>query len=100
MYRKSEEFHEEGEDFFRKEIVRMLGKIGFRIGESRGFGFAAYTLGGFPYKINILGKVTGNCQITKPLLLVDPFFESIPLINRLALHWQVRARKYPLQDRP
>jgi ubiquinone/menaquinone biosynthesis C-methylase UbiE len=100
MYRKSEEFHEEDEGFFRKEIIPMLEKIGFQIEESRGFGFAAYTLAGFPDKINILGKVPGNCQITKLLILIDRFFESLPLINRLALHWQVRARKHPLQDRP
>ena len=99
MYRKSEEFHEEDEGFRRKEIVPMLEEVGFRIEASRGFGFAAYTLAGFPDKINILGKIPGRCLITRLLILVDRFFESIPFINQLALHWQVRARKKPLQDR-
>jgi len=100
MYRKSGEFHEEDEGFLRKEIVPMLEEIGFRVEESKGFGFVAYTLAGFPDKINILEKIPGNCQISKLLILVDRFLESIPLINQLALHWQVRARKQPLQDRP
>jgi SAM-dependent methyltransferase len=93
MYRSSEEFHDEDEGFIRDEIIPLLNGVGFDIEKSRGFGFFAYTLAGFPDKLSILKKIPGNIFITRLLILLDRFLESLPLVNRLALHWQVCAKK-------
>ncbi len=93
MYRRSAEFHEEDEGFRRSEINALLEEAGFEIEVSRGFGFLAYTLAGFPDKLDILGKLPGNCALTRLLIRVDRLLESLPLINRMALHWQIRAKK-------
>lgn len=93
MYRLSDEFHEEDEGFHRDDVLRMLDRLGFRIEESRGFGFFAYTMAGFPDKFDPLRRVPQNLGITKSLIRLDSFLESIPKIGNLALHWQVRAVK-------
>lgn len=93
MYAANDEFHEEDEGFRRREIIPMLESLGFEIEHSRGFGFLAYTFAGFPDKLGVLGKIPGNRVITRILIAVDSLLESLPLVNRMALHWQVRARK-------
>ena len=59
MYKLSDEFEEEDEGFHRKEIEPMLRSLNYEIEVSRGFGFFAYTLCGFPDKLNILNYVPG-----------------------------------------
>jgi ubiquinone/menaquinone biosynthesis C-methylase UbiE len=93
MYRHSEEFHEDDEGFRRAEILEMLAALGLIVDHSRGFGFLAYALAGFPDKLDVLGKIPGNCVITRLLIGVDTFLAALPGINRLGLHWMVRARK-------
>ncbi|MCP4678785.1 MAG: methyltransferase domain-containing protein, partial [Deltaproteobacteria bacterium] len=93
MYRKSDEFHEEDEGFRRDEIVSMLEGCGFEIQVSRGFGFFAYTLAGFPDKLGMLDKIPGNCRLTRMLIRLDGLLESLPKVNETALHWQLRAIK-------
>jgi SAM-dependent methyltransferase len=96
MYLASDEFEEEDEGFLRGEIEPMLGELGFDIEYSRGFGFLAYTLAGFPDKLNILGHLPGANFLTRAMIVADNVLERLPLIHRLALHWQVRARKVPV----
>ncbi len=93
MYLHSGEFHEEDEGLRRQPILGLLSSLGVKVDYSRGFGFLAYTLAGFPDKIGVLGKVPGNCFITRFLIGVDVVLQSLPIIHRLALHWIVRARK-------
>lgn len=93
MYRSSEAFNVDDEGFRRKEVEPLLASLGLAIEHSRGFGFLAYTLAGFPDKINLLGHVPGAVPLTRLLLAVDVLLEGLPLVHRLALHWQVRARK-------
>ena len=95
MYVLSDEFEEEDEGFRRKEFEPILREIGFDVEFSRGFGFFAYTFAGFPDKINILGHVPGTEFLTRVMIALDNILEHIPLVHRLALHWQVRARKTP-----
>ena len=63
------------------------------VDHSQGFGFLAYTLAGFPDKLDVLGKTPGSCLITRLLIGVDTFLAALPGVNRLGLHWMVRARK-------
>jgi hypothetical protein len=56
----------------------------------------AYTLAGFPDKLNILGHLPGANFLTRAMIVADNVLERLPLIHRLALHWQVRARKVPV----
>jgi ubiquinone/menaquinone biosynthesis C-methylase UbiE len=93
MYRRSEEFHEDDEGLRRKQVLPLLSSLGLAVDYSRGFGFLAYTLAGFPDKLGLLSVVPGNCQITRFLIGLDSFLETLPAINSLALHWIVRARK-------
>lgn len=93
MYSNSDEFEEEDEGFYRKEIEPMLTDLGFEIEYSRGFGFFAYTFAGFPDKLNVLGRLPGAMFLTNVMIAADNLLERIPLVNRMALHWQVRARK-------
>jgi ubiquinone/menaquinone biosynthesis C-methylase UbiE len=93
MYVNSDEFEEEDEGFYRKEIEPMLTELGFEIEYSRGFGFFAYTFSGFPDKLNLLGHLPGAVFLTNVMIFVDNLLERIPVVNKLALHWQVRARK-------
>lgn len=93
MYRRDAGFHEEDEGFRRKVIIPQLEAVGFAVEASRGFGFLAYTLAGFPDKLDPLANLPGKVLITRFLILVDSVLESLPLIHRLALHWQLRARK-------
>jgi SAM-dependent methyltransferase len=93
MYRRSGEFHEGDEGLRRQPILKILSSLGLEVDYSRGFGFLAYTMAGFPDKIGVLGKVPGNGFITRFLIGVDIVLGSLPMIDRLALHWMVRARK-------
>jgi ubiquinone/menaquinone biosynthesis C-methylase UbiE len=93
MYRDSQDFHEDDEGFRRKEIIPMLESCGFALERSRGFGFSAYVLAGFPDKLGLLGKLPFNRAITRVLIAVDTILEGLPWVNQLALHWQVSARK-------
>ena len=93
MYAGSNEFHNEDEGLRRREILPMLREAGFVLERSRGFGLAAYTLCGFPDKVAWLNHVPLSGAVAKALIMVDRMFESLPVVGRLALHWQVRARK-------
>lgn len=95
MYAASNEFHEEDEGFRRNEIMPILKEHGFSVEYSRGFGFLAYTLAGFPDKLDILCRLPTvvSVALTRTMVKIDNFFEMLPGANRLALHWQVRARK-------
>ncbi len=93
MYAASDEFHDDDEGLRRRDIIPMLRRAGFTVQVSRGFGFLAYTLCGFPDKLPVLARVPGNRAITHALIALDRMLEAIPLINRLALHWQLRAVK-------
>jgi ubiquinone/menaquinone biosynthesis C-methylase UbiE len=93
MYRHNGEFHEGDEGFRRQPILRILSSLGLTVDHSRGFGFLAYTLAGFPDKVGILGMVPGSGLITRFMISVDTMLESLPIIHGLALHWIVRARK-------
>ena len=93
MYAGSDEFHDDDEGLRRREIITMLHRTGFGVQKSRGFGFFAYTLCGFPDKLPLLQRIPANRAITTMLIAVDRILESVPLINRLALHWQLRAEK-------
>lgn len=93
MYRQSEEFHEEDEGLRRTQILGLLASLGLKVDYSRGFGFLAYSLAGFPDKLGVLAKVPGNCLITQCLISIDTVLEALPGINRLALHWMVKAKK-------
>lgn len=93
MYAVNREFHRQDEAFRRNRIIPLLEDVGLEIEYSRGFGFLAYVFAGFPDKLGILGKMPGNGAITRCLIAVDTLLEALPYINRLALHWQVRARK-------
>lgn len=93
MYITSDEFEEEDEGFRRKEMEPMLRELGFEVEYSRGFGFFAYTFAGFPDKLNILGHMPGANFLTRVMIGLDNLIERVPLLHRLALHWQVRARK-------
>jgi ubiquinone/menaquinone biosynthesis C-methylase UbiE len=93
MYRSSDEFHEDDEGFYRSEVMPLLEENGFRVELSKGFGFLAYTLAGFPDKLGILNNIPGNCGITRLLIHLDNFLESLSCFDKLALHWQVRAIK-------
>lgn len=93
MYAASDEFHDEDEGLHRRDIIPLLHRAGFTVQVSRGFGFLAYTLCGFPDKLPLLTHVLGNCLITRLLIATDRILEAIPLVNRLALHWQLRAVK-------
>lgn len=91
MYAGSDEFHDDDEGLRRREIIPMLQRAGFTVQRSRGFGFFAYTLCGFPDKLPLLKKIPANRAITRLLIALDRALEAIPIINRLALHWQLRA---------
>jgi SAM-dependent methyltransferase len=91
MYRASSAFHEDDEGFLRAEVLPALDRAGFDVEISRGFGFAAYALAGFPDKLPLLGRVPGRCRITRALIALDGLLEAIPGVRDLALHWQVRA---------
>jgi ubiquinone/menaquinone biosynthesis C-methylase UbiE len=93
MYRRSSEFSELDEGFRRKRITPLLEAAGFSIEYSRGFGFAAYALCGFPDKLAILSHIPFACGLAKILISVDNFLERLPAVHTLGLHWQVRARK-------
>jgi SAM-dependent methyltransferase len=93
MYRTSSGFHEDDEGFRRAEVLPALERAGFDVEISRGFGFAAYTLAGFPDKLPLLKHVPGRCLITRCLIWLDGLLEAIPGLRGLALHWQVRAVK-------
>jgi SAM-dependent methyltransferase len=93
MYRHNDEFHIEDEGFRRRDIQKILCSLGLKLDYSRGFGFLAYALAGFPDKFGVLGKLPGNCLITRLLIRVDNALQSLPIVNLLALHWMVRARK-------
>jgi SAM-dependent methyltransferase len=93
LYRCSDEFHEKDEGFRRQPIQELLFNLGMEVEYSWGFGFFAYTFAGFPDKLNILGKTPGNILITRVLIGLDDVLQSLPFIQRLALHWMVRARK-------
>jgi ubiquinone/menaquinone biosynthesis C-methylase UbiE len=91
MYRASSGFHEDDEGFLRADVLPALDRAGFDVEVSRGFGFAAYALAGFPDKLPLLGSVPGRCRITRGLIALDGLLEAIPGVRDLALHWQVRA---------
>lgn len=93
MYRASDEFHEEDEGFRRREILPLLALQGFEVEHSRGFGFLAYALAGFPDKLNLLDRLPGRCRITRTLIALDRVLERLPHIGDLALHWQLVAIK-------
>ncbi len=93
MYRHSDEFHEEDEGFRRRDIQGLLSNLGLKLDYSRGFGFLAYTLAGFPDKLSVLGKLPGNCLIARLLISIDNMLQSLPIVHRLALHWMATARK-------
>ena len=93
MYRFSDEFHEADEGFRRRDIQKIFYSLGLELDYSRGFGFLAYALAGFSDKLSVLGKLPGNCLITRLLIRVDSALQSLPIVNLLALHWMVRARK-------
>jgi SAM-dependent methyltransferase len=93
MYRHSDEFHEEDEGFRRRDIQRILSGLDLELDYSRGFGFLAYALAGFPDKLSVLGKLPGKCLITRLLIRIDSALQSLPIVNLLALHWMVRGRK-------
>jgi len=93
MYADNDEFHDEDEGFRRREVIPLLQDAGFTIERSRGFGFLAYTLCGFPDKLAILSRVPLNHIFARALIFTDRALESLPLIGRLALHWQVRAQR-------
>ena len=93
MYAGSDEFHAEDEGFRRREIIPLLEQAGFTVERSRGFGFLAYTLCGFPDKLAILSRVPANRIVAHALILADRILEAMPLVGRFALHWQVCARK-------
>jgi len=93
MYAGNDEFHDQDEGFRRREILPMLERSGFSVEVSRGFGFLAYTLCGFPDKLAILSRLPLHELIGRSLILADRTLEALPLVGRLALHWQVRARK-------
>ena len=93
LYKDSEDFNIDDEGFRRREILPMLKNIGLEVELSRGFGFFGYTFAGFPDQIGILKHIPGACVLTRLMIVADNFIERIPLIETLALHWQVRARK-------
>lgn len=93
MYTGSDEFHEDDEGFRRKDIIPRLTRAGLSVECSRGFGFAAYTLCGFPDKLAILKCLPCSTAIARALITVDRVLEAAPFVDHLALHWQVRARK-------
>jgi SAM-dependent methyltransferase len=93
MYRHSGAFHEGDEGLRRQPILKVLSSLGLKVDYSRGFGFLAYTLAGFPDKIGVLGIVPGNVFITRFLIGVDAALKSLPIVHRLALQWMVRTRK-------
>jgi ubiquinone/menaquinone biosynthesis C-methylase UbiE len=93
MYRHRDDFHEGDEGLRRQPVLRVLSSLGLKVDYSRGFGFLAYTLAGFPDKIGLLGAVPGNRFLTRLLIGVDSVLKSLPIIHRLALQWMVRARK-------
>jgi hypothetical protein len=71
----------------------MLADTGFKVESSRGFGFFAYALAGFPDKLDALRWVPAAERVTRILLSIDSVLESFPFVGEMALHWQVRARK-------
>ena len=93
IYRLSGEFCEEDEGLRRQPILGLLSALGLRVDYSRGFGFLAYALAGFPDKLAVLGRMPGNCLITRFLIRLDAFLKSLPIIHQFGLHWMVRARK-------
>jgi SAM-dependent methyltransferase len=93
MYRHSDEFHEADEGFRRRDIQKILFSLSLEMDYSRGFGFLAYALAGFPDKLSILGKLPGNCLITRLLIGIDSALQALPIVHLLALHWMARARK-------
>lgn len=93
MYRHGRGFHEGDEGLRRQPILKTLSSLGMKVYYSRGFGFLAYTLAGFPDKVGVLGRLPGNGLITRFLIGMDSILESLPIIHRLALHWMVGARK-------
>ncbi|HUT78181.1 MAG TPA: class I SAM-dependent methyltransferase [Polyangia bacterium] len=95
MYRAGSGFHEDDEGFLRAEVLPALDRAGFDVVISRGFGFAAYTLAGFPDKLPLLARVPGRCRLTRALIALDRLLEAIPGLGNLALHWQVRAVRRP-----
>jgi SAM-dependent methyltransferase len=93
MYRHSDEFQEKDEGLRRQPITELLSTLGLEVDYSRGFGFFAYTLAGFPDKIGVLGTIPGNYFITYFLIGVDAILKSVPVIHRIALQWMVKAIK-------
>jgi ubiquinone/menaquinone biosynthesis C-methylase UbiE len=93
MYRKNPEFDESDEGFRREEILPLLERSGFAVEKSRGFGFFAYTLAGFPDKFDLLSRLPCSRLIARGLIQLDRFLQVLPFFARFALHWQVRARK-------
>jgi len=93
LYAGHDEFHEQDEGLRRRAFLPRLERAGFYVERSRGFGFLAYTLCGFPDKLSLLGRIPFNVTAAHVLIVLDRMLEALPIVDQLALHWQVRARK-------
>jgi ubiquinone/menaquinone biosynthesis C-methylase UbiE len=93
MYKFSSKFHEDDIAFYEKEVIKIVEKTGFRVENTRRFGFFAYVLLGFPDHFPLLKYIPFNVQLSKALIALDKLFARLPFVKNQSLHLIVKARR-------
>ena len=85
LYRLSSDFDEQDLRFREGELCDLLAQAGLRLLASRGFGYAAYTLAGFPDKFDPLRRVPGAEFLVRGLIRLDAVIAEVPWLERVGL---------------
>ena len=93
LYVLSNRFEEADEGYSSDEFNRCIRSAGFRILESRRFGYLAYALAGFPDIVPILKVLPFARGLTSVLIRVDRVIERVPGLAGMGFHIMVTAER-------
>ena len=93
LYVLSNRFEEADEGYSSDEFNRCIRSAGFRILESRRFGYLAYALAGFPDIVPILKVLPFARALTSVLIRVDRVIERVPGLAGMGFHVMVTAER-------
>jgi len=85
LYRLSGDFDPRDYRFQERELDALLGRARLRLLATQGYGYAAYTLAGFPDKFDPLCRVPGAEFLVRALIRLDSCIARVPGLERIGL---------------